>query len=313
MATSTRLIEKDVLRAHTRVSSWRSPSVMVIVYALIVLTAWLATAVFGWWFTPIAILAIGCLQHYLFVLHHDAAHFGFHPNRTVNWVVADALLGIPLGTRLKYYHALHMDHHRHVRDDKDPEMSLLSAMLCSSLPMAVVEAITGITAFRSSLWYFKYIREAVATGAVKGSPVGDILAFAAVWGPPIAISYYFGWLWGFGLYWVVPLLCVYIPLIKMHSYADHMLVPAADAPEYDRTLTRRFGPLSTFIFNPLNAGEHLAHHLFSSVPWYHLPSFAKHLEQNETYREESKKWYCDGYFVGKSTVLERVVIPSTLS
>lgn len=313
MAITTRLIEKDVLKAHTRVCSWRSLTAVGIIYGLIALIAWIATAVLGWWFTPIAIFLIGCLQHYLFVLHHEAAHFALHPNRVVNALIADALLAIPLATRLKYYHALHMHHHRHVRDAEDPEMSLLRAMLCKSMPMGVFQAVTGITALRASLWYFKFIHESQRNGTVKGSPLGDMLAFTAVWLPPIAISYAFGWLWGFGLYWVVPLACVYVPLIKLHSYSDHMLVPDPDVSEYDRSLTRRFGPLSTFIFNPLNAGEHLAHHLFASVPWYHMPSFVKHLEQNEMYREESKKWQSDGYFIGKSTVLERVVIPSTLS
>lgn len=310
MMNTSRLVDRAVLREHTRISSWRSLSVMAGIYALVALVAWLASSVLGWWFTPIAIFLIGCMQHTLFVLHHEASHLGLHPNRIVNDIIADTLLAIPVGVRLEYYRVLHMQHHRHIRDEEDPELSLLRGLEARSMPMAVIEALTGITAIRGFTWYARYVAQGRRDGTIQGSALGDLLMFAAVWLPPLALAYANGWLWGVVLYWILPLIWVYVPLIKMHSYSDHMLTPQPEgATEYDRTLTRRFGPLSTFIFNPLNAGEHLAHHLYASVPWYHLPSFVRHLERNEEYFERSQEWHSDGFFVGRSTVFGRVVMP----
>jgi fatty acid desaturase len=308
-AQQNRFIEREALKAHSRVSSWRSLLTLAVVWGFVALNAWLASAVFGWWYTPIAVFLIGCMQHYLFMLLHETSHYAIHPNRAVNDVVSEIFLALPIGLRVKYYRHFHLRHHRHTRDEFDPELSLRRSMLCDTLTGAAVQGALGITALRATLWYSAFMYECRRSGVVKGTLVGDLLAFGSVWGPPIALAAMSGWLWGIFLYWLVPLACVYVPVLKMQGYCDHVPAPPAEASEFGRSLTRRFGRLSNFVFNPLHSGEHLAHHMYPSVPWYNLPAFVRQLEGNREYWAESSPWHLDGYFVGESTVFERVVLP----
>ena len=312
MANLTQLVDKDVLKAHSKVSRWRSPLAIVCLYGVAALSVWLAVAKLGPWSWPAAVIVVGLCQHALFILLHDAAHYGAYPKRSVNDVIGDVLIGVPLGSRLKYYRALHNRHHHHVRDEIDPEMRMLAAIVCPSRGRAVLEALTGVTALRTVLWYQGFIRESWREGLTQGSALGDTLAFAAVWGPAVAVAAWTGTLWALGLFWVLPLAVVFMPLAKLQSYSDHTLELPVGESEFDRSLTRRFGFFADLIFNPFQAGEHLAHHLFPSVPWYNMPSFVRHLEGNARYQEESKKWYADGFFFGRFTVFEQVMKKSRL-
>lgn len=301
------LVSREVLKEHARVSPWISLATTAAVYGAIFGVVWLAATTFGWWFTPIAIVLIGCLQHYLFVLQHDASHQGLHPNRWVNDVLGDLLLAVPIGNRLKYYRALHIRHHKLVRDEGDPELGLVAGLRSGSLPRALLEAVTGITALRGFIAFFRELAVLEKEGVVKVRVLEDLLVFGVVWGGPMALSAYFGWLWAFLLYWLVPMSLVYANIIKLHTWQDHVGRPAPDATPYARSTTRRFGLVSDFVFNPLNAGEHLVHHMFASVPWYNLPSMARELEKNEVYRTGLQELLCDGYFFGRSTIWGRLV------
>ncbi len=310
MTSTSRLVDRDTLRKYSRVCPWRSLVTLAAIYAAVITLAWLAMAVFGWWFTPVAIIMVGLLQRHLFLLNHDASHLALHPNRWVNDWVAAVFTALPLGIQLPYYRTLHMKHHRHVRDNEDPELGLLRSLECRTMTGAVLQGLTGITGLRGFLWWYGvYVRSGRRAGILGGSTLHDGLAYAAVWLPPIAITAANGWLWGFALYWVVPLACVYAPLMKLHSYSDHALAGYPQPQtEYDRSLSRRYGVIGEFVFNPLHSGEHLVHHLCASIPWYNLPAFARELEKYDEFRVMSLLWHSDGMLFGRSTVWDRVIL-----
>ncbi|MEO0414179.1 MAG: fatty acid desaturase, partial [Verrucomicrobiota bacterium] len=93
----------------------------------VVFELWRSKAGHPWLFTvPVWMLAaglIGCLQHRIALLGHEASHLLLHPNRKVNDICADLFCFFPIFASLAQYRAKHLPHHLHPNDqNQDPNL-----------------------------------------------------------------------------------------------------------------------------------------------------------------------------------------------
>lgn len=303
------MLDATVLRRLSQTSPiWSLLTLGAIYAAAVALGA--ASWALGSWSVPLAVLAIGTLQHALFLLYHDATHQGLHPNRRVNEWVGDWLVGIPLFSRLSHYRCFHLRHHRFVRTPDDPEFRSLLAIMEPTALRGVLAAVSGLTGLKGALSQLRFNRWARRRGLITSRWWVDLGVLLGAWGAAVGAAALLGGGEGvlaFFLYWALPLGVVWPFLLKLHSYADHPVDGTVGPTEFDRTLSRRFSGLSEWVFNPLQSGEHLAHHLYPSVPWYRLRRLRAALEASPEFREGVMRWESDGYFFGRSTVWARVL------
>lgn len=113
--------------------------VLLGVLAPITVQRWLGT---GWALTAVVPGAvwIGYWLHALCLFGHEAAHSNIAPSRTANDVLGDWLVWIFFGSTTRHYRRTHMQHHIHLGDHFDTEVSYIR---CLSVPN-LVEAMTGI-------------------------------------------------------------------------------------------------------------------------------------------------------------------------
>jgi len=113
----------EILTPLTALSHLRSTLAVLQTFGLIALIIALAVR---FWSIPVAIAAIlliAPLQHALFILAHDAAHYRLYQSRWLNDLVgrlAGTLGGIPMCA----YRVIHRLHHNHLYQAQDPDIAL---------------------------------------------------------------------------------------------------------------------------------------------------------------------------------------------
>ncbi len=88
----------EILAPLTQLDTWRSTGAVIYTIGLLTLTIGVAVSFWSWWVAPIAIVLIAPLQHALFILAHEAAHYRLHANRVVN-----DILGRLIGPRYVFF------------------------------------------------------------------------------------------------------------------------------------------------------------------------------------------------------------------
>ena len=87
------------------------------------------------------------------------------------------------------------------------------------------------------------------------------------------------------------------------AVAEHLALPN----KHDLNATRHVDGtlLERLSISPLNINYHIDHHLFPSVPYYHLPQLHKRLMEERVYREHA---HCTPTYTGlKGGVLAEVI------
>ncbi|MDZ4403435.1 fatty acid desaturase [Prosthecobacter sp.] len=133
---STQLLDSPRLRAWARLRPWRSCAFLLRDYACVALVAggvvWFhsvrsAGGLHWAWEVPVVLLAVflmGCLQHRIALMGHEASHGMLHSNRAWNDWLANLLIFYPLFSTLTMYRERHLGHHLHPNDPvHDPNLS----------------------------------------------------------------------------------------------------------------------------------------------------------------------------------------------
>jgi len=79
-----RRLPREELEPLTRLNPCHSVLAIAQTFGLLALTIVLAVAYWSWWSALIAVVVIAPLQHALFVLAHDAAHYRLFETRWLN-------------------------------------------------------------------------------------------------------------------------------------------------------------------------------------------------------------------------------------
>jgi fatty acid desaturase len=222
---------------------------------------------------PLSIVIIGTRQLGLFVLVHDAAHATLHRNRRVNDWVGYWLCS----PSLHVYRPYHLQHHRFVQQDEDPDLVLSAPFPISRASMArkVFRDLSGQTFVKQ---HFAHIATRIAARAPGESAVrlffdglakerrfllGNALGLAAFAAAGLA------WVWL--AMWLLPMM-TWLPLVyRIRNIAEHALVARNQADPLRQARTTRAGLIERIVVAPYWVNYHCEHHLFTSVPCWNLP------------------------------------------
>lgn len=213
---------------------------------------------------------VGAALHALGVLMHECVHGNFFRRRSLDrW--AAFLLGAPTLVSGAAYRVTHRLHHRYNRSERDPDEFInyvrsprllsIAFYAWSVIGMLVFLIHVPVQALRGG-----NPRERAAV-LVEYALLAALLTGIAAWAARAHV------LDALLHVWVYPMIIVLI-IVNVRGWSEHMLTEPGHPLRQTRTVTSN--PLVRFFLCNLN--YHLEHHLFPSVPWYHLPRLHALLE-----------------------------------
>lgn len=310
-----RLLAPEELAALTRLDDRRSLASMAVTAGWI--AAALAAAAAAWWgeasmavllaVTVGAIAVIGVQQHALFILAHEAAHYRLFADRRLNDAVG-RLIGMAGGISMRTYRVVHRLHHNHLYEARDPDTAIHGGYPrgVAYLWKKLLQDLVGLNAWKTFAYFFGAPALNDDTGAAA-RPLDDtsarlraearadrwaVVAFQL--GMPVACGLIGGWrLLGFYLlFWVVPLVTVLQPILRLRAICEHGAVSDLGSPltaartnltgwgatsRSGRVLDAALNLLGRLLLFPHHVNYHLEHHLYPAVPHYHLPALHRGL------------------------------------
>jgi fatty acid desaturase len=305
-AAARRVLGAAELAPLTRLNDLRGMAALVQTLGLIAL----AVAAGLWlWPSPwvlLPIVVIGMQQHALFILAHEAAHYRLHSHRGVNDVLGRAI-GMAGGISMCTYRVTHRLHHNHLYGREDPDTAIHGGYPrgVAYLWKKLAQDLAGLNAWKTFAYFFGAPALNAATGQ-QARPLDDtspalrqaarrdrwavvgfhLLAPLLAWalGGPMALGAY-------ALFWLLPLLTVLQPILRLRAVCEHGAVTDLSSPltAARTTLTwgSRSGRASDALLNlagrlllfPHHVNHHVEHHLYPAVPHYHLPALQRLLRE----------------------------------
>lgn len=272
----------EVLRPLTRLSAARSTIAITQTVVSIVVIVGLAVATWTPWTVVPAVLAIGTLQHALFILAHDAAHFRLYESRALNDAVG-RVLGMASGISMCTYRVIHRLHHNHLYGPQDPDVALHGGYPRGRLYLVrkLAKDLCGLTAWKSYAYFFGHPAIDARQG-VSARPLDDTspaLRRQARRDRWWVVSFQVGLLvaamatgnfWQYLLLWVLPAVTVLQALLRLRAICEHGAVSDLTTPFKSARTTLALSWARALLF-PHHVNYHLAHHLYPAVPHYYLP------------------------------------------
>lgn len=275
----------ELLAPLTALDDGRSLRAMLPTLVALVAVPAVAAAVWIPWIVVPAILAIAALQHAMFVLVHEAAHYRLLSDRRANDAVGRAL-GALAGISMCTYRVVHRLHHNHLYSDVDPDIALHGGYPRGRayLLRKLATDLTGRTAWKTYRYFFgapaANARTATAQRPLDDTPASlradaardrrTVIAVqlalplaALVLGGPAGLAKY-------ALLWLLPALTVLQALLRLRAIAEHG-APAGYESALVAARTHLAGPLARAVLFPHHVGYHIEHHLYPAVPHYRLP------------------------------------------
>ncbi len=272
-----------------------------VVGLLLVLHAWGlilgSMAFFAWWPNPftflLGVMVVGGRQLGLAILMHDAAHWRAYANRTVNDIVGE-IIALPTSTSMAGYRNSHFAHHRELNSDNDPDWTRNIGLPEFEFPKPRPTVIGYILQYLSGLKIYSAV-----SGFHKNAETRDIPAlinrarlifFVALLIAAIAFGFWKQLL----LYWVVPLLTVFLAIRYIRNVAEHYAVEHEHVLNESRTVLAN--PVELWLIAPWGLNYHLEHHLFPGIPCFRLAELHKILMTREPFPQIAHITH--GYFTG---------------
>jgi fatty acid desaturase len=278
------MISRDRLVALSRLDPARVLRTVAFDYLVI------AAAIVGselFWSPPVYALAVmtigGRLMGIFSVGLHDGAHRLIVRDRRRNDRFARLLLLPSLVVDLLEYRAQHFAHHRHVNGVADPDLvdyrnwyaappwRRAGRLIAALVGLRVVLPLCRVV--RAGAWWHRVL--AIAIPAV-------LIAGVAIPVAPVRLL---------ALYWVVPLTTWAMFINVLRAVAEHYPPGTAARPDdkppvfLTRDVMRSWFDAAFVVTR--NVNYHLTHHLFPSVPFFHLPVLHREIARSETYRRSA--------------------------
>ena len=270
--------EWSVLSAR---SPWRGLWLVAHCWGVIGMAMWVGAV---WPVTiPLMVVVVGTRQLGLFVLMHDGAHAVLHRNRKVNdwvahWLCSDALA---------QYRPYHLQHHRHVQQDEDPDLVLSAPfpITRASFARKALRDLTGQTFVKQRFGHcFDRLRarqpgesalvlltEELAKDRrfLLGNALG-FTVFAAA-----------GWWWVWLALWLLPM-ATWLPFVsRIRNIAEHALIRQNESDPMRQARTTQANWLERALIAPYWVNYHCEHHMFTQLACWNLPRAHRMLAQRQ--------------------------------
>ena len=276
-------LPREIVQHLARRSAWRASVAIVHDFAAIAVAIALALAC---WPNPFVILACviltGTRQHALFVIAHDAAHYLLFENRTLNDLVG-RLCATVQGLSMCTYRVIHRLHHNNLYGELDPDTALHGGYPRgrSYLVRKLLKDLSGLTAWKTYA-YFLGGAPALNTSTnvalrplddtspkLKADAVSDRNAVIVFHALALAFFAWSGYFVEYLVLWVLPLVTVVQAILRLRAIAEHGAVTDFSSPLTAARTNVAPAWLEWLIF-PHHVNYHIEHHLYASVPHYHL-------------------------------------------
>ena len=288
-----RLLSKDEIRKLSQIDSVKFTAAALFEFGLIAAATWTSET---WWnplIYALAVIVIGSRINGLGGLMHDAAHYRAYENRQLNDLIGE-ILALPTSASMAGYRNTHFAHHRELNSEKDPDWQRNVGLEEFEFPAPRA----------SVLMYFAQYLAGLKIGAAlfgfhKNKETRDVPAavararlvfFAGLLAASIALGFWKLVL----LYWIVPLLTVFLAIRYLRNVAEHYAVEHENVLNESRTVLAPFWEL--WLIAPWGLNYHLEHHLYPSVPCFRLKELHKLLMTRQPYPEIAHVTH--GYFSG---------------
>lgn len=289
-----RLLTKEEIRSLSEIDSAKAMLALAVEILLVAAAVALSEAT---WFNPLtyllAVIVVGTRILGIGGLMHEAAHYRVFRNRALNDFVGE-LMAFPATVSMAGYRNSHFSHHRELNSHKDPDWTRNLLVEDYEFPMP------QYLFLRKVLLHFAGLKTRQLMGSFHNNPeTRDIpvltarLRLAAFIGL-FAASIAFGFWKDLLLYWVVPLLTVFIAAGYIKRVSEHYGVRHEGVLSETRTVIAPFW--QRFMFAPWGLNYHLEHHLYPGVTCFNLGKAHRILMSRPPYAETAHITY--GYFGG---------------
>ena len=305
---------RQAVKELSRISTLRAVYHLAEVWGVIGLAVWLS----GWVLPPStgirgggvyigAVVVIAARQHALMVLVHEAIHKRVSRTVWINEALTRVAAAFPIFISLSKWRFIHLYHHQYTHTKDDPDRAIYARYPLGSGPFwrLLARDMCGLNVI-STLKYFidlpfvtrdfnrKFLGE---ERAGRYRQIADMDRFTIFWAVVLSAGFVV-WGWAFGqylvLYWLVPYCTVTQVFFRIRGAIEHGNVPDPENA-YQQTRTYFMPAVLRFFFAPKQVHYHLEHHLYPSVPFYHLPRLHRVLSR-AVYPAESG--YCESFSIG---------------
>lgn len=279
----TQPLSARTLRALSRIDPARSGSAIIFDWCAIVASVWYCTNHWHPLLYLVTVMWVGARQQGLAVLMHEGAHHLLFRHRRWNDLVAEVLLGWPIGVSMQSYRSMHFRHHRYTNTDQDPDWvrnrpDALRAVRSWGEALQILAGFRGEQ--RQLLKMVMSFRRDHTTGGGPGWVVARLSCYGLVLG---AITSFRFWA-AFVLYWVVPLTTWFLVIMRLRGIAEHF---AVEKEAVGVSRTTHLSLWERLFVAPHNVNYHIEHHLYPSVPFYRLPELHALLMNEHIYRAKA--------------------------
>lgn len=259
---------------------------------------WLLRTHLVWWTALLAFLTIGFMQYRLLLAAHEATHKTLlHPP----WLNDAVGLGCAslVGVSLFNYRRAHLEHHRSPQSIEQDIDGYIYRPLLAARPGWSRLALLFTGNYRDILTKVrrKLVGDGHLTGshALVGAPrpclrdlIRQLLPLVAAQLALVAVFHSLGFLWGYLVFWIAPLLTIALQLDRIRTFLEHgynyffpgpAIPNLAEAPQSTIDVDTHF--LERYLFAPFGFSEHQAHHAHLTVPFYNLPALRRLLEAHQ--------------------------------
>jgi len=278
-----RALPKELVQQLTRRSAWRASAAVLEDFAVLAAAVALGLA---YWPNPLvlvpAIIIIGTRQHALFIIAHDAAHYLLYERRWLNELVGRACAMVQ-GLSMCTYRVIHRLHHNNLYGALDPDTALHGGYPRGRMYLVkkLAKDLSGLTAWKTYAYFLGGAPALNTATNVAVRPLDDTSAklrsearhdrYAVIFLHAMVLLLFAmsGYLLQYLVLWVLPLVTVVQAILRLRAIAEHGATTDFSSP---LTAARtNLGPawLRWLIF-PHNVNYHVEHHLYASVPQYHL-------------------------------------------
>ena len=288
-----RLLTKDEIRSLSKIDSVKFTAAVLIEVVTIALAVWVSET----WWNPIvyliAVVVIGSRINALGGLMHDAAHWRAYANRTINDIVGE-IIALPTSTSMAGYRNSHFAHHRELNSDNDPDWTRNIGLPEFEFPKPRPTVIGYILQYLSGLKIYSAVSGFHKNAVTRDIPAlinrARLIFFVALLIAAIALGFWKQLL----LYWVVPLLTVFLAIRYIRNVAEHYAVEHEHVLNESRTVLAN--PVELWLIAPWGLNYHLEHHLFPGIPCFRLAELHKILMTREPFPQIAHITH--GYFTG---------------
>ena len=298
-AAARRLLSPAELAPLTELNDWRSLGAVALTAVVIGIAIAFGVAVWPSPWVALSVIVVGVQQHAIFILAHDSAHYRLFRSRTLNDAVGRAI-GMASGISMCTYRVIHRLHHNNLYTDEDPDTAIHGGYPrgIAYLWVKLAQDLVGLNSWKTFAYFFgapainaetnRAARPLDDTSpALRASARRDrwsVLAFQL--GAPLVALAIGGWqaLAQYLMLWLLPLLTVLQPILRLRAIAEHGAVFDLSSPLTAARCNRTSGSLGNWLGRallfPHHVNYHLEHHLYPAVPHYHLPALHRLLQKN---------------------------------